>query len=98
MSLSFGVVCCMAMDSQNRRCPEAGADSPQMKLASVKEAIRNPKNRVDPMNPGPELSLGFTLGTANEFSKEKVRFQVSKKAEVGWECVSAPHNGSDDVY
>lgn len=50
------------------------------------------------MNPGPQLSLGFTPGTANKFSKEKVRVQVSKKAEVGWECVSAPHNGSDDVY
>lgn len=89
--LSFGVVCCMTMDSQNRGCPEARADSPQMKLASVKESVRKPKNRVDAMNPGPHLSLGFPLSTANEFSKERVRVQVSKKAEVGMgTCVSSP--------
>lgn len=91
MPLSFGVVCCMSMDSWNRGCPEPGADSPQMKWTSVKEAIRKPKNRVDAMNPGPQLSLGFTLSTANEFSKEKVRVQVSKKAEGGMgTCVSSP--------
>ena len=81
----------MAMDSQNRGFTEAGADSHQMKLASVKEAIKKPKNRVDAMKSGPQLSLGFTLSTANEFSKEKVRVQVSKKAEVGMgTCVSSP--------
>lgn len=41
MALNFAVVCYMAMDSQSRWYPEAGADIPHMKLDSVKQATNN---------------------------------------------------------
>lgn len=41
MPLNFAVVCYMAMDSQSRWYPEAGADIPHMKLDLVKQATNN---------------------------------------------------------
>lgn len=67
MPLSFGIVHNMAMDGQNRQYAEAGADTPHVKLDPVKQATttRDPKNRVDAMNPSLQLLFGFTPSTFN---------------------------------